>query len=101
MTGADATCSNWTSSADGQGGAMVGHHDLTGNTNGPNLWNNSHMTPGCAPANCSGSAARACFTVSLSTDAKLIPTAPSHACAGRLHTATSHRRCVECCNSLE
>ena len=51
MTGADATCSNWTSSADGQGGAMVGHHDLTGNTNGPNLWNNSHMTPGCAPAN--------------------------------------------------
>ncbi len=51
MSGADATCSNWTSSADGQGGAMVGHHDLIGNTNGPNLWNNSHVTPGCAPAN--------------------------------------------------
>jgi hypothetical protein len=47
----DATCSNWTSSADGQGGAVVGHHDLIGNTNGPNFWNYSHKTPGCAPAN--------------------------------------------------
>jgi hypothetical protein len=48
---ADGTCSNWTSSADGQGGAVVGHTDLQGNTNGPNLWNFSHVTPGCAPAN--------------------------------------------------
>ncbi len=47
----DATCSNWTSSADGKGGAIVGHHDLIGNTNGPNFWNYSHKTPGCAPAN--------------------------------------------------
>jgi hypothetical protein len=47
----DATCSNWTSSADGQGGAQVGHHDLTGNTAGINFWNFSHKTPGCAPAN--------------------------------------------------
>ena len=47
----DATCRNWTSSADGQGGAIVGHHDLIGNTQGPNFWNFSHKTPGCAPAN--------------------------------------------------
>jgi len=47
----DVTCSNWTSSADGQGSAMVGHHDLIGNTRGPNFWNSSHKTPGCAPAN--------------------------------------------------
>jgi hypothetical protein len=47
----DATCSNWTSSADGQGGAVVGHTDLIGNTQGPNFWNFSHKTPGCAPAN--------------------------------------------------
>ena len=47
----DATCSNWTSSADGQGNAVVGHHDLIGNTNGPNFWNYSHKTPGCAAAN--------------------------------------------------
>ncbi len=47
----DATCSNWTSSADGQGGAIVGHTDLIGNTKGPNLWNFSHKTPGCSLAN--------------------------------------------------
>jgi hypothetical protein len=47
----DVTCSNWTSSTDGQGSAMVGHHDLIGNTGGANFWNSSHKTPGCAPAN--------------------------------------------------
>jgi hypothetical protein len=47
----DATCSNWTSSADGQGNAMVGHHDLVGNPQGITFWNFSHKTPGCAPAN--------------------------------------------------
>jgi hypothetical protein len=47
----DATCSNWTSSTDGQGSAVVGHHDLTGNPQGINFWNYSHKTPGCAPAN--------------------------------------------------
>ena len=47
----DATCSNWTSSTDGQGSAVVGHHDLIGNTQGPNFWNYSHKTPGCAQAN--------------------------------------------------
>src|SRR5262245_42109803 len=47
----DTTCSNWTSSADGQGNPMVGHHDLVGNPQGINFWNFSHKTPGCAPAN--------------------------------------------------
>jgi hypothetical protein len=47
----DATCNNWTSSADGQGSAVVGHHDLIGNPQGINYWNYSHKTPGCAPAN--------------------------------------------------
>ena len=47
----DATCSNWTSSTDGQGGAFVGHSDLVGNSQGINFWNHSHKTPGCAPAN--------------------------------------------------
>jgi len=47
----DATCSNWTSSADGQGSAVVGHHDLIGNPQGTNFWNYSHKTPGCAQAN--------------------------------------------------
>jgi hypothetical protein len=47
----DVTCSNWTSSAEGQGSAVVGHHDLIGNTQGVNFWNYSHKTPGCSPAN--------------------------------------------------
>lgn len=47
----DATCSNWTSSAEGQGSAMVGHSDLIGNSRGINFWNHSHKTPGCAPPN--------------------------------------------------
>ena len=47
----DATCSNWTSSADGRGSAVVGHHDLIGNPQGINYWNYSHKTPGCTPAN--------------------------------------------------
>jgi hypothetical protein len=47
----DATCGNWTSSADGQGNAMVGHSDLVGNPAGINFWNHSHKTPGCAPQN--------------------------------------------------
>ena len=47
----DATCSNWTNSTDGQGSAVVGHHDLIGNPQGINFWNYSHKTPGCAPAN--------------------------------------------------
>lgn len=51
IPGADATCNNWTSSTDGQGSAIVGHHDLIGNTQGPNFWNYSHKTPGCSPAN--------------------------------------------------
>jgi hypothetical protein len=50
-TDADGTCSNWTSSADGAGGAQVGHTDLVGNSAGINFWNFSHVTPGCAPAN--------------------------------------------------
>jgi hypothetical protein len=64
----DATCSNWTRSTAGPpmgsrfgcaisrwwwlcgGGAVVGHHDLTGLADGPNFWNYSHKTPGCTPA---------------------------------------------------
>jgi hypothetical protein len=47
----DATCSNWTSSADGQGTAMLGHHDLIGNPQNINFWNYSHKSRGCSQAN--------------------------------------------------
>jgi hypothetical protein len=43
---ADMTCSNWTSN--GEGSAMVGHHDLIGNPEGVNFWNFSHGSRGCS-----------------------------------------------------
>ena len=47
----DHTCSNWTSSAEGVGGAQVGHHDRAGFDN--NSWNSSHGARGCSQANVS------------------------------------------------
>lgn len=41
----EATCENWTSN--GEGSAMVGHHDLIGNQQGINFWNFSHPSRGC------------------------------------------------------
>ncbi len=43
---ADMTCGNWTSN--GEGSAMVGHHDLIGNPEGINFWNHSHGSRGCS-----------------------------------------------------
>ena len=40
------TCGNWTSNGDGT--AIVGHHDLVGNPAGVNFWNYSHGTRGCS-----------------------------------------------------
>ena len=44
--GEDRTCSNWTSN--GEGSAMVGHHDLIGNPQNINFWNFSHPSRGCS-----------------------------------------------------
>ncbi len=41
-------CSNWTSSADGTGSAMVGHFDRNGGGANPNSWNSAHPTRGCS-----------------------------------------------------
>ncbi|MFD0981499.1 hypothetical protein [Tropicimonas aquimaris] len=45
--GADTTCSNWTSN--GEGSAIVGHHDRAGLNESMNMvsWNSSHGTAGC------------------------------------------------------
>ncbi len=48
---ATATCSNWTSSADGVGSAMVGHFDRTGGGPAPTSLNASHASRGCSQAN--------------------------------------------------
>lgn len=44
--GEDHTCSNWTSAADDEGSAQVGHFDRMGFDN--NSWNSSHATRGCS-----------------------------------------------------
>jgi hypothetical protein len=47
----DTTCGNWTS--DGQGGAIVGHHDRAGRDESPEAtsWNSSHRSQGCSQEN--------------------------------------------------
>lgn len=47
----DTTCGNWTSNADGEGSAMVGHFDRTGGGRNPNSWNSAHGSRGCSQAN--------------------------------------------------
>lgn len=46
-TAHEATCENWTS--DGEGSAMVGHHDRTGldDSAAAKSWNSSHPSRGC------------------------------------------------------
>jgi len=45
----DHTCNNWTSSADGEGSAQVGHHDRHGGGN--TSWNSAHGSRGCSQKN--------------------------------------------------
>ena len=47
--GSDTTCNDWTSN--GEGSAVVGHHDLIGPTqdNWSKSWNFAHQTRGCSP----------------------------------------------------
>jgi len=49
----DHTCSNWTSSADGEGSAMVGHHDRHGGGN--TSWTTAHPSRGCSQKNLNSS----------------------------------------------
>ena len=52
-SGADKTCSNWTSnSADGS--AQVGHHDRTGGGDNPTSWHSAHGSRGCGQADLQG-----------------------------------------------
>jgi hypothetical protein len=46
-----ATCSNWTSGADGQGSAQLGHFDRQGGGDNPTSWNSAHASRGCSQAN--------------------------------------------------
>lgn len=47
MSGSDdTTCSNWTSN--GEGSALVGHHDRQGGGQNPTSWNFAHPSSGCS-----------------------------------------------------
>lgn len=48
----DHTCSNWTSSTDGEGSAQVGHHDRHGGGN--TSWTSAHASRGCSQKNLNG-----------------------------------------------
>ena len=55
----DSTCSNWTSN--GEGSAMVGHHDKQGGGANPNSWNSAHGSRGCSQANLQGTGGNGLF----------------------------------------
>ncbi len=48
----DTTCSNWT--GNGEGSALVGHHDRDGGGTNPTSWNEAHGSRGCSQENLQG-----------------------------------------------
>ena len=56
-TAATTTCGNWTSN--GEGSAMVGHHDRLGGAN--SSWNAVHMSRGCSQDDLAGSGGAGLF----------------------------------------
>ncbi len=58
---ATATCGNWTSSADGVGGAAVGHFDRVGGGAAPTSFNAAHPSRGCSQANLVGTGGAGLF----------------------------------------
>ena len=55
----DGTCSNWTSS--GEGNAMVGHHDRFRGTTPGSSWNSVHNSRGCSQEALQGSGGAGLF----------------------------------------
>lgn len=49
--GEDMTCSNWTSNAEGEGSAMLGHADRRGLEPGVTPWSAAHPSRGCSQEN--------------------------------------------------
>jgi hypothetical protein len=57
----DATCGNWTSSADGMGSAQLGHSDRMGRGAAATSWNSSHGSRGCSQMNLVGTGGNGYF----------------------------------------
>lgn len=58
-TSDDGTCSNWTSSSDGN--AVVGHHDRFRGSNPGSSWNSVHPSRGCSQDNLAASGGAGLF----------------------------------------
>ena len=60
----DTTCSNWTSN--GEGSALVGHHDRQGGGENPASWNSAHGSRGCSQEDLRGTGGNGlyyCFAI--------------------------------------
>ena len=55
----DTTCQNWTSN--GEGSALVGHHDRVGGGANPTSWNSAHGSRGCSQENLQGTGGNGFF----------------------------------------
>ena len=55
----DTTCDNWTSNGDGS--ALVGHHDRQGGGPNPTSWNSAHGSRGCSQENLQGTGGNGLF----------------------------------------
>ena len=55
----DTTCANWTSN--GEGSALVGHHDRQGGGDNPTSWNSAHGSRGCSQEDLQGSGGNGFF----------------------------------------
>ncbi len=55
----DSTCNNWMSN--GEGSALVGHHDRNGGGANPTSWNSAHGSRGCGQADLQGTGGNGYF----------------------------------------
>lgn len=55
----DSTCGNWTSN--GEGSALVGHHDRNGGGANPTSWNSAHGSRGCGQSDLQGTGGNGFF----------------------------------------
>ena len=55
----DSTCGNWTTN--GEGSALVGHHDRNGGGANPTSWNSAHGSRGCGQSDLQGTGGNGYF----------------------------------------
>ena len=87
----DTTCGNWTNNGDGS--ALVGHHDRTGGGENPTSWNHAHGSRGCGQADLQGTGGDGlfyCFAIN-SCDTAVEPHGPFQASVAHSRQACAKR----------